>query len=163
MFERLIRIFIRSNFFSKTTQFFSEISWPEFKSSNRNVGIGTSVVTRDFGQTANVKGSRDALRVDKAVGNHVDSVSIAILAKPESRDKRSGKSRAFQCDASTTPLVVKTNDRGTCCSLLPTHFPTKIEQMSNIQPNVQAISSSTQTTGNLFVLSLVGTSEVFIG
>ena len=121
------------------------------------------MVTRDFGQTANVKGSRDALRVDKAVGNHVDSVSIAILAKPESRDKRSGKSRAFQCDASTTPLVVKTNDRGTCCSLLPTHFPTKIEQMSNIQPNVQAISSSTQTTGNLFVLSLVGTSEVLIG
>lgn len=142
MFERLIRIFIRFNFFSKITQ-----SEPWFKSSNRNVGIGTSVVTRDFGQTANVKGSRDALRVDKAVGNHIDSVSIAILAKPESRDKRSGKSRAFQCDASTSPHVVKTNDRGTCCSLLPTHFPTKIEQMSNIQPNVQAISSSTQTTG----------------
>ena len=117
------------------------------------------MVTRDFGQTANVKGSRDALRVDKAVGNHVDSVSIAILAKPESRDKRSGKSRAFQCDASTTPLVVKTNDRGTCCSLLPTHFPTKIEQMSNIQPNVQAISSSTQTTGKLAVRTLIGQYE----
>ena len=44
------------------------------------------MVTRDFGQTANVKGSRDALRVDKAVGNHVDSVSIAILANPTRLD-----------------------------------------------------------------------------
>ena len=51
------------------------------------MGIGTSVQTRDFGQTANVK-TREILRVDKAVGNHADCVSIGTLVKPESRDKR---------------------------------------------------------------------------
>lgn len=119
----------------------------------RNVGIGTSVTTRDFGQTANVKGSREGLRVDKAVGNHVDSVSIAILAKPESRDKRSGKSRPFQCDASTMPHVVRTNDRGTCCSLLPQNFPTKIEHMMTQNSTIQSSSSSTQTTATEKTLS----------
>ena len=58
------------------------------KTWNRNVGIGTSTQTRDFGHQANMKPQRELLRVDKAVGNHIDSVSIAVLAKPESRDKR---------------------------------------------------------------------------
>jgi len=108
----------------------------------RNVGIGTSTQTRDFGHQANIKSNSEVLRIDKAVGNHIEHVSIACLAKPESRDKRSGKSRAFQCDASTMPNQLRTMNQGTCCSLIS---PAKSSTPKTSVKSVQSSQISTQT------------------
>jgi hypothetical protein len=85
----------------------------------RSVGIGTATSARDFGSYVNFRSERQFHnKVDKSVGNHVESRSVASHAKPSTREKRIGKSRPSISDASTAPLSCLTQNKSVTCDLM---------------------------------------------
>ncbi|CBY22950.1 unnamed protein product [Oikopleura dioica] len=95
----------------------------------RSVGIGTATSARDFGSYVNFRTERQFHnKVDKSVGNHVESRSVASHAKPSTREKRIGKSRPSISDASTSPLSCFTQNKSVTCELMDSSAPKIVEK-----------------------------------
>ncbi|CAG5099073.1 Oidioi.mRNA.OKI2018_I69.XSR.g16226.t1.cds [Oikopleura dioica] len=95
----------------------------------RSVGIGTTTSSRDFGNYVNFRTERQFQnKVDKSVGNHVETRTVASHAKPSTREKRIGKSRPSIVDASTAPISQLTQNKSISCELMNSSAPKVVEK-----------------------------------